>query len=481
MNSGNAADGYYSYQKYKSNNNDSHENAEKTHKKKKLITIGKCSRFYLFILFSGVFKLLSLLILGDNNASADGIGLFGFCPLLYRYNFMQSIYTYAGYIIFGLIFYHLKGVKTLAIEKEKDENFDTVKREMTLQENYKIQVAKSVSNNVLRFKIFLLSLAIIVQIEAKKILYIEGFQFFNFWTIEIIFMQILMRKFFSADIYRHHKVSIIFVLSLGTIILLIASFLPTSLSSDNPGNSYQTIKLKLGSYSYSILFILLFGIISFVFCLTRIYSKVLMQYKFISPYKLIVIFGFVGLIISLICSISAYYMDYPDNLFDYYSSLKTILDEGNKYKFYGEIFLVSTINSFANFMEFTFEILTIYYLNPFYMLMLNCVYYFITQFISFMINLSSDGLIITHFFLTEFAELFSAFGEIVYLEILELNFWGLNRHLRKRIMLKGEDETRKLSMIDILPQEEENDDNEEENKSGDESKHFGDINRYRNI
>ena len=43
--------------------------------KTKLITLGKCSRFYLYILISGLFKLLSLLLLGDNKIFEDGIGL----------------------------------------------------------------------------------------------------------------------------------------------------------------------------------------------------------------------------------------------------------------------------------------------------------------------------------------------------------------------------------------------------------------------
>jgi len=65
--------------------------------------------------------------------------------------------------------------------------------------------------------------------------------------------------------------------------------------------------------------------------------------------------------------------------------------------FYGEIFLISPINSFANAMEFIFEILTNYYLNPFYILFSNTVYYAISQFIFFKLNLSNDDLLITHF------------------------------------------------------------------------------------
>ena len=64
------------------------------------ISLGKCSRLYLYILGTGLFKIFSLILLGSNNISEDGIGLFGFCPIFNSFNFIQSIYIYIGYIIF---------------------------------------------------------------------------------------------------------------------------------------------------------------------------------------------------------------------------------------------------------------------------------------------------------------------------------------------------------------------------------------------
>ena len=243
-----------------------------------------------------------------------------------------------------------------------------------------------------------------------------------------------MGKYFKIYFYRHHKVSIMFNAIFGSIILIITSFLPSSLSNENQGNSYQNIKEKFGSYFYSILLILSFLILSLAFCFTRVYSKVLMQIRFMSPYKLVFLFGISGLVISLLASVIGYYIDYPDNLINYFSSMKSVYDQGKKYNFFGEIFLVIPIYAFSNAMEFIFEILTIYYLNPFYILMSNTLYYAINEFILFMINLSNDGLVIIHFILTELAEIWISLGLMVYLEIIELNFCGLNDKLRKNIM-----------------------------------------------
>ena len=101
---------------YNNSFDNSNDNDTKKKQNKKIITLGKCSRLYLYILYSGLFKLLSLILLGDNIILEDGIGLFGFCPILYKYNFIQSIYIYIGYIVFGVIVFYFKGD-----DKKKDK------------------------------------------------------------------------------------------------------------------------------------------------------------------------------------------------------------------------------------------------------------------------------------------------------------------------------------------------------------------------
>ena len=448
------------------------------------ITFGKCSRLYFYILGSGSFKLVSSLLLGANSIHEDGIGLFGFCPVIYNYNFIQSIYTYIGYIIFGLIFYFFRDVST---KDKKDDN--TIKYKNTFQQNYissmrekTFQIDEKTKN--IKWEILLLCIAFVVQSETKKMLYKEGFQFFNFWTLEIIFMQFLMGRYFIIYFYAHHKISILFNVLFGSSILIIASFLPTSLSTENKGNSYQNINNKFGNYFYCILFILVFIVLSIIFCFSRIYSKVLMQIKFVSPYKIIFLFGITGMIISITSSLVAYSIDYEDNLINYFSELRSVLDKGKTYKFYGEIFLVYPLYIFSNFMEFTFEMLTIYYLNPIYILMTNTLYYGISELIFFLLNSSSDGLVIIHFILTELTEILISLGLMVYLEIIELNFCGFDKNLKSTIIKKGEDETKLIfhgfPIIDEDDDMDEDFDIEKNNTSMD-SKQFGDINRYHNI
>ena len=477
----NSKNNYYTISPYAYNDEKEENDAKKNEDYKNFISIGKCSRFYLFILGAGSFKLLSLLILGANNIYEDGIGLFGFCPVLSNYNFVQSIYMYIGYIIFGFIFYHFKGVETIDINGGILEKKDQLMRNLTIQNIHKNKVAKNLANDNTKCEIAFLCLAFAVHIETKKVLYIEGFQFFNFWIIEIIFMQVLMRIYFTIDVYIHNKIAIIFNVVVCSAILITASFLPTSLSIDNPDNSYQTTEEKLGNYFYCILIILFFMVLSFIFCFTRIYSKVLMEFKFVSPYKLVALFGIAGVIVSIFSSLITYYINYKDNIISYFSDMRSSLDQGKKYKFYGEIFLVSPIYAFVTCVEFIFEILTIYYLNPFYILMSNTLYYGITELIFFILNSSNDTLVIIHFVLTELTEIFACFGFFIYLEIIELNFCGLSNNLRLSISQKGADEFKILSSTNIEREDEGDNDKNVGNNENKERKQFGNIKRYTNI
>ena len=125
--------------------------------------------------------------------------------------------------------------------------------------------------------------------------------------------------------------------------------------------------------------------------------------------------------------------------------MRYVLNGEKPYKFWVEIFCIYPLYSFAGFMEITFEIFTIYYLNAFYVLAANTLYFFIAELIIFMLNISSDGLKIVHFVITELTEIFAFLGFMVYLEIIELNFCGLNENIKRRIMEKGEREFRTLS------------------------------------
>ena len=403
----------------------------KNEEKKCFISIGECSSLYLYILWSASFRLLTLIILGQKQNNDKGIGLFGFSPIMNNYNFIQSILTYIGYILFGTIFYFWKG--RINTEIKIENGIQSIFRERT-----RIKKIKKTS----KLYIILVCLAFIFYIESLNVLYIYGFQFLDYWPSEIIFYLFFLKKYFKIEFYLHQKISILFIVTVCSIMLLIASFLPTSLSDDNPGNAYENVQNKFGNYFYCIPFILLFFLMNFIYSFSRTYSKILFQINFISTYILIIFIGIIGFIICFSASLISYKYDYYDNLISYFNDLGELLNKNEKYMFYSEIFLVCPLYAFGKFMQLLFEMLIIYHLNPLYVLITNNLCYGISKLVNFIIS-GTDNL--PHFIFAELTEVLAVLGYLVYLEIFELNFCGLNENLRTKIIEKGENEFIELS------------------------------------
>ena len=400
--------------------------------KKCFISIGRCSRLYLFILYSGGFKLFTILILGEQKNNNKGIGLFSFSPKMNNYNFYQGILTNLGYIIFGLIFYFWKGRINKKIQSEN--------------KNLNLLVAKPKSKDIIKKAskktIFLVCITFVIYTESLNVLYINGFQFLDYWPTEILFILYLMKRYYKIDYYLHQKVSIIFIVTFCCTMLFIASFFSMPISTDKQINTYQNIENKFGNYLYCIPFIILFLLLNLIYSFSKTYSKILFEINFISPYILIICIGIIGLIATLSSSLISYIFNYYDNIINYFNDLGEVLDKNEKYMFYSEIFLVSPLFAFGKFMQLLFEMFLIYHLNPIFALLTNDLCYGITKLVTFIIS-GSDY--VGHFIFSELTELLAVIGYLVYLEILELNFCGLSDNLRRKIMLKGENEFLELS------------------------------------
>ena len=391
-------------------------------KNKKLITIGECSIFYLYLLGATICQVISILILGGFE---ENIGLFGFSPILNSYSLMQSIYTYIGYLIFSPIF--------RCISKRNERKVNIQRKSLLIHNDLtKLNYKK------LYLQIFLVSFCFGFYSEILNILYDQGFQLLNYWTFETIFTFLLVRKYFEVDIYKHHRFSIYFIVITCSIFLLVASLLPESSGKEEQFNTYQNINNKLGSYYYSIIIIIFFIFLSFIFAFSRTFSKILMQIKSLSNFILIFAIGINGLIISIISSIILYYMHLENNILQYFIDLNNCEKD---YKFYLEIFLITPIFIFIQFMQLYFEILVIFYLNPIYALAINNLTFGSTKLVSFIANASAN---VIHFLFSELSEVFAIIGYIFYLEILELNFCGLSDNIKRNIVSKGQNEFNKL-------------------------------------
>ena len=123
--------------------------------------------------------------------------------------------------------------------------------------------------------------------ESKKYLYANGFRGLNIWTFDIIFMIFFLKKSFKFNFYKHQNCSLLFITYTATVSLIILTFLP-SYTIDK--NSYEIISDKGWHFSLCFLFFFIFIILSIIYSYSRVYGKVLMQLKYISPYILIIFY-----------------------------------------------------------------------------------------------------------------------------------------------------------------------------------------------
>lgn len=167
--------------------------------------------------------------------------------------------------------------------------------------------------------------------------------------------------------------------------------------------------------------------------------------KYMSPYKIILIIGMIGFSLTSIALlfISIFGND-PDikinsygNINLYFSELKEKLNQNKKY-FYLEIFIITPLYLFLEFL-FTTCIIFIYkYLNPFYQLLSNNVYMLISKLINFLIKEDYNNIHkLIKFIINETIEFLELIAFIIYLEIIVLRFCGLNKYTRESIMARA--------------------------------------------
>ena len=425
------------------------------------ISIGLCSKYFLFILGICLFKFLKQSLFNFFQIyPPSASGIFGFMPVLYGHFVISSIYTYIGYIIFSLLFYFIskktsKNTNEIEeIKKRVNSNFSYLTQNMLNKQNAnKITVRKII-------KTVGACAVLVFQTDFSKIMYLYDISLFNIWTFYIVFILFFMKKFFVIEIFNHQKYSMYFVIIVCTILLMTSTFLPYNEFSEK--NSYQKVNDLTGSYFACIPILIIFISFTAMTSFFIVYSKAIMDIEMFPPYILIAIMGITGLVLNLIVliitSLSSCTMEnmfknicivgneggtYYDNLSIYFSNMKARYDnEETRSHFFMEIFLVIPLYLIFSFLEFVCQIFSIYYLNPNFILIKEPIYYGTLRLVSLIYNIKhiSAVMYLSQFFLLEFAEIFGLLGYIVYLEIIELKFCGLDTNIRRKIINRNEDE-----------------------------------------
>ena len=96
---------------------------------------------------------------------------------------------------------------------------------------------------------------------------------------------------------------------------------------------------------------------------------------------------------------------------------------------------------FLSFLIKLFSLLIIQKLDPVFYISCNSLFYFITETVDNISNYLIDREFDEYNFFENLAELFSVLGNIIYLELVELNFCELNFNLKKNILNRSKEDS----------------------------------------
>ena len=441
------------------------------------IGLGNCFFEYLYIFGACITKFLEdyLLSLDDINKKLS-FNIFKIETVLKNHKLVMVLYRYISYTLFGCLFYYISIYKR---EKKEKSNkiINTKERKMSKASKKQKYLVNKITLNrkSIIFLVVSCGLYSLINVSRKIISHFKVSDL-DFWIFNIVFISIFMFKYFRIQIYKHQKYSLVFIFFTNFVLLSIAADLPQK----GANNQYESVFKKCGWYS--ILIFLGYTIFSYISSFTKVASKKLMDKNYISPYIIIFLIGIFGLIFIVItliftsnisCGNSSYCKikynsienctnnnitgnnstennnstknnsqennstAYLDSIPIYFSELRNIYKEKQYKEFYLEIFIVTPLFAIVNFIQFTCEMLIILYLNPNYILISDCIYYLIKFFIKYIQLTISQDYNARKYLVELIAEILALMGYIVYLEIIELRFCGLNDDIKKNIMKRS--------------------------------------------
>ena len=276
----------------------------------------------------------------------------------------------------------------------------------------------------------------------------------DFWMVEAILLFWLATKMLKIKIYIHQKIAIGIVAIFSTIMKIISAIF---LYYNKEEEDIEAWEIFLGI----ICFLVVFSTEAYIFSKIKYYF----EYKYISEINMLMAFGFYGLIFSLIFSLAINFIECGDN--DASKELCSVYEDENSTKYFDNYSVFfkniwrkdrSGLINCLYFLLFLFKIVfwtgeyyfnffIINVLNPIYLVCMYVIIEFIIKIIIIVFYSSNNSEEYYELIFDCLARFFAILGIIIYLELIELNFCGLNNYLKKNIELRGEIEVKEIIKI----------------------------------
>ena len=436
----------------------------------KYFEIGKCSKKYIYIFITALMFILKNCIISIGELSIQTQkNIFGIEVVLRNHPLMKLLLEYIGYIIFSIIF------KFAFKNKSFNNSSNSITKKKTTTMDF-------ILDNFQTLKLLLITCCFFaIQLIVRSILNSCGVWMLDMWIFNIIFIYIFIKYFLHKETYKHQFISLVSIFSINLIILIIASSI-----NFNNGSDYDIVNDLYGNYLYVVLFYIIFIILSALLSSSQVMQKKLMEICYISPLTILLLIGIFSALFAIItiiittnvscneslsknklCPVS--HLDYNENYyFDNFSIFLINLGEqfnNNKTSFFLEIFLVYPLYAFICFLKYFYETLVVLYLNPYYVLLSDEIFYCVKKIVSLSYN-NKD----IKTYLKLFGEIVAIIGYCFYLEIFIIKCWGLNANTRNSIARR--------SMVDFQDNQQESDEDSSEDSDKDNNK---DINEEKKI
>ena len=377
-----------------------------------IISFGNINKKILFAIFGGIFKLLSDLLIKFLRKSKK--------IEIREHPFILGINAGLGYCISFIPFLIFKRNYDYLNQKTFDVDEKLIYNET---DDYFLEK---------REKKFRPWLIIAFCDFFQKLLSFIYISLYNFWMFDILFILIFSHFILKVKLYKHHFISLMLIIIFGIIINIIY-------------NIYEEISEE---FFFKILNT---SIIEIIFSLQIVVAKYAMEYKLSSPYEICLFEGVFILVINLILLIIFTFIPMSEIKYIKNTKYEGKMYIDNFFQYFSKISYIEVI-SFIIIMlgRFGFNIfclLIIKYFTPSHSIII-----LIIGEVYFAFN---DLEPLWRVFIEYFIYALLIFVMLVFLEIIEINLWGLQKNTERNISLRaGQIE----SIMDDVETEEEKED-----------------------
>ena len=247
----------------------------------------------------------------------------------------------------------------------------------------------------------------------------------GFKIIGLIVSTFLSICILNYKYYRHHFIGCV-ILCIGLIIYSVIDFIQ-NLEQIEPKQANPTIVMIL---------IMIFILCSNVFAsLQEVMHKYLMDIMFVSPFAIISLEGFFGIIVMSVSLIFLYYTKCTSKIVCSGNQVENIFDTFNNVISHYQLLIPIIILFFSFIVLNTFRLLTNQAYSPTHRIIpdvYGCCFSWVVRVIFPKLDEISTFMKFQNFVIG-FSFFLIMVGALIYLEIIELHFWGLSRNIRRTI------------------------------------------------